>query len=182
MRAPQSLGGDMITGVAADLVTRFHEQVGRDLVLYMGVIAALVAVLWGSYFLSRTRFTLALAITFLIVGTGLAIGAKTYRAGIQAKIERDIAEVVKDPEATKHRVIHHFGTDMAWSRFSRLLLIWVILIALSAAAILLARTYGPYPAVAGIASALIIASVITLILDARAYARDVQYATSWSKI
>lgn len=175
-------GDDVMNGVGVELITRFYEEVARDLAVYMAAIGLVALLLWGGQFFIRSRFTLGLAAAFLVLGAGLAFAGQSYRGGIPAKIERDIGSLRADATAARRAILRQYGRELAWARFSRLLLLWAGLIAASIIVIALTLVRGTRPGLAGVAAAVILASLLTLILDARAYRRDVDYAELWSMV
>jgi hypothetical protein len=165
---------------ADSLIRDFYSASSRDLLIYMIVVAiATIAAWWGWFnqWTKHRRAWLAAAIALTITGGGLIGAAYSYRVGIAAKLEVDLAAAQTNFEATRQAIIDRYGAERGVPHFRRLAIIWTVLGGIAIAVMLTLRR----PVAIGIGSAVLFLCIASFVLDLTAFMRDMVYTAQWMK-
>lgn len=167
--------------VADSLIRDFYSALSRDLLIYMIVVVVAVLVAWWGWFNQWTkhrRAWLVAAITLTVIGGGLIGAAYSYRVGIPAKLEADLASAQTNLNAARQAIINRYGAARGVPHFQRLAMIWTIVSGIAIAAMFTLRR----PIVIGIGSAVLFLCIASFVLDLTAFMRDMVYTAQWMNL
>lgn len=163
------------------LIRDFYSSLSRDLLVYMIVVAIAAIVAWWGRFNPWTkhrRAWLAAAIVLTVIGGGLIGAAYSYRVGIPAKLEADLAFAQTNLNAARQAIIGRYGAERGVPHFQRLAVIWTVVGGIAIAAMLTLRR----PVAIGIGSAVLFLCIASFVLDLTAFMRDMVYTAQWMEL
>jgi hypothetical protein len=166
---------------ADSLIRDFYSALSRDLLIYMIVVAVSVIVAWWGWFNQRTkhrRAWLAAAIALTILGSGLIGAAYSYRVGIPAKLEADLASAQMNLNFARQSIIDRYGAQRGVPHFQRLAIIWTVVGGMAITVMLTLRR----PVVIGIGSVVLFLCIASFVLDLTAFMRDMIYTAQWMNL
>lgn len=163
---------------ADSLIRAFYSSLSRDLLVYMVTVAVAASIAWYGVRIKGRRGWLAAALVLTIVGGGLFTAAYSYRAGIPAKLEADLAAAQANLDSARQAFIDRYGADRSVPHFRRLAIVWGIVGGAAIAAMLTYRR----PAVLGICTAILLLCAASFVLDLTAFMRDLVYAARWIEL
>ncbi|GEM_PF-6626980 len=163
------------------LIRDFYNALNRDLLIYMTAVAVAAVVTWSRWYGKRTknrRAWFAAAIVLTIVGGGLIAAAHSYRVGIPAKLETDLALAQTSLDSARQTIIERYRAERGVPHFQRLAIIWTVISSIAIASMLTFRR----PAVLGISSAVLFLCIASFVLDLTAFMRDIAYTAQWMEL
>ncbi len=166
---------------ADSLIRDFYSNLSRDLLIYMIVVAIAAVVAWWGWFNQWTKHRpawLAAAIVLTVIGSGLIGAAYSYRVGIPAKLETDLASAQTNLNTARQAIIERYGAVRGVPHFQRLAMIWTVVGGIAIATMLTLRR----PVVIGIGSAVLFLCITSFALDLTAFMRDMVYTAQWMNL
>lgn len=163
------------------LIRNFYSDLSRDLLIYMGAVAVAALVSWGIWFsqsVKHRRAWLSAAIVLTVIGGGLIGAAYSYRMGIPAKLEADLASAQTNLDAARQAIVDRYGAIRGVPHFRRLAIIWTVIGGAAIASLFTLRR----PVVWGIAGAVLFLCVASFVLDLTAFMRDMVYTAQWMEL
>uniref|UniRef100_B8HZ76 Uncharacterized protein n=1 Tax=Cyanothece sp. (strain PCC 7425 / ATCC 29141) TaxID=395961 RepID=B8HZ76_CYAP4 len=111
------------------LIRNFYGDLSRDLLIYMVAVAIAALVTWVVWFrqsIKHRRAWLAAAIVLTVIGSSLVGAAYSYRVGIPAKLEADLASAQTNLNAARQAIIDRYGAERGVPHFQKLATIWTV--------------------------------------------------------
>lgn len=166
----------------ADLLIRnFYAALSRDLLIYMLAVAIAAVTAWGVWYSKRIkerRAWFAAAIALTVIGGALIGASYSYRVGIPAKLEADLASAQISLEAARQAIVDRYGAERGVPHFRRLAIIWTVIGGMAISTMFTLRR----PVVFGICSAVLFLCIASFVLDLTAFMRDMTYTAQWMNL
>jgi hypothetical protein len=160
------------------LILNFYGDLSRDLLIYMIAVAIAILFTWGVWYSQLVKYRrawLVAAIVLTILGGGLIGAAYSYRIGIPAKLEADLASAQTNLDAARQAIVDRYGAIRGVPHFRRLAIIWTVISGVAIAFMIALRR----PVMMGISSAVLFLCISSFVLDLTAFMRDMVYTAQW---